>query len=160
LLKRNSDIKMRSSCLQDRVTVEVIDRADYLLPERSLPEEFINVDKSMVQFNKNSKLIEIQENERRIIARELHDQIGQSLTAVKLMIALASSSPTDKYKDMLNSAQLELAELIQRVREMSLRLRPSMLDDLGLLPTLIWHFERFTSQTRIQVDFKHQSLQN
>jgi signal transduction histidine kinase len=45
-----------------------------------------------------------------------------------------------------------------QVRDMSLNLRPTMLDDLGLLPTLLWHIERYTSQTQIKVDFRHKGL--
>jgi signal transduction histidine kinase len=44
------------------------------------------------------------------------------------------------------------------VRELSLNLRPAMLDDLGLVPTLLWHFERFTAQTHIRVSLKHTGL--
>ena len=52
-----------------------------------------------------------------------------------------------------------MTELIQQVREISLKLRPSMLDDLGLLPTLLWHIERYTNQTRIKVNFDHDGLE-
>ena len=47
---------------------------------------------------------------------------------------------------------------MRQVREMSLNLRPSMLDDLGLLPTLLWHIERYTTQTRVKVAFEHSGL--
>jgi signal transduction histidine kinase len=50
-------------------------------------------------------------------------------------------------------------DLILRVSELSLDLRPAMLDNLGLLPSLLWHFERYTAQTRVQVDFKHTGLE-
>jgi signal transduction histidine kinase len=49
-------------------------------------------------------------------------------------------------------------ELINRVRNLSMNLRPPMLDDLGLLPTLLWQIERFETQTRIAVDFRHANL--
>jgi len=45
-----------------------------------------------------------------------------------------------------------------QVRSMSLELRPTMLDDLGLLPTLLWHFKRYTAQTNVRVHFKHRGL--
>src|SRR5262249_8395019 len=50
-------------------------------------------------------------------------------------------------------------ELMGRVRELSLNLRPAMLDDLGLLPALLWHFDRYTAQTGIAVAFKHSGLE-
>ena len=106
-----------------------------------------------------NRLVQLQEEERRTIARELHDQVGQSLTALKLMISQATRSPKENSDSILNEAQSVVTELIQQVREMSLTLRPSMLDDLGLLPTLLWHLERYTNQTRIKVNFEHHGLQ-
>jgi signal transduction histidine kinase len=50
-------------------------------------------------------------------------------------------------------------ELMALVRDMSLDLRPAMLDDLGLLPTLLWHFDRYTTQTDVHVTFKHARLE-
>ncbi len=46
-----------------------------------------------------------------------------------------------------------------RVRKLSLDLRPAMLDDLGLLPTLLWHIEHYTAQTQVRVNFKHSGLE-
>jgi signal transduction histidine kinase len=92
------------------------------------------------------------------VAYELHDQIGQSLTSLKLMISRAGLSPSLESSSILSAAQIELSELMRQVREMSLNLRPSMLDDLGLLPTLLWHIERYITQTRVKVAFKHSGL--
>ena len=50
-------------------------------------------------------------------------------------------------------------DLMARVRNLSLDLRPAMLDDLGLLPTLLWHFEHYTAQTQVRVNFKHSGLE-
>ena len=104
------------------------------------------------------RLVEAQENERRRVARELHDEVGQSLTALKLCLdrVLLAGSGTDGPE--LGVAREVLQELMTRVRSMSLELRPTMLDDLGLLPTLIWHFKRYTAQTDVQVHFKHRGL--
>jgi signal transduction histidine kinase len=51
-----------------------------------------------------------------------------------------------------------VSEIIRDVREMSLNLRPSMLDDMGLVPTLLWHINRYTSQTGIHVNFQYDEL--
>ncbi|MCF7635933.1 MAG: sensory box sensor histidine kinase [Dehalococcoides mccartyi] len=106
----------------------------------------------------SQRLVELQEEERSIIARELHDQIGQSLTVLKLMLDKAKDSPPDKTEELLAEAQPLVSELISSVRNMSLDLRPRMLDDLGLLPALLWYFDRFTSQTGINVNFQHAGL--
>ena len=104
------------------------------------------------------RLLEVQEAERRYIAKELHDEIGQTLTSLKLSIDMLSRSPTENITDSLSDLQAEVGKLLSQVRNMSLDLRPSMLDDLGLLPALLWHFERFTAQTNIRVLFKHSGL--
>ena len=106
----------------------------------------------------SQKLVATQEIERRNIARELHDQIGQSLTVLKLMIGQAGRVTPEKVGPVLGEAQGVVSELIRQVREMSLNLRPSMLDDLGLLPTLIWHFEKFSKQSSIRINFQHHGL--
>jgi PAS domain S-box-containing protein len=106
------------------------------------------------------RLVEVQESERRTIARELHDEIGQTLTALKMLLAQASRPGASNNATSLEEAKTVASDLMQQVREMSLSLRPSMLDDLGLLPTLVWHFERFTSQTGIEIKFEHEGLKS
>jgi PAS domain S-box-containing protein len=104
------------------------------------------------------RLVSAQENERRKIARELHDEVGQSLTALKLCLDKISLSSSAGDGSDLGEARKALRELMAQVRSMSLELRPTMLDDLGLLPTLLWHFKRYTAQTNVQVHFKHRGL--
>lgn len=106
-----------------------------------------------------ARMIRIQEEEKKHIARDLHDQIGQSLTALKLMISQSLRLKDEQAARTLNEAQKVLSDLMGQVREMSLNLRPSMLDDLGLLPALNWHFEKYEKQTRIKVIFIHEGLQ-
>jgi PAS domain S-box-containing protein len=105
----------------------------------------------------SSRLLQIQEEERRAIARELHDEIGQSLTALKLSIDRAMQSQGGNVSS-LEAMSAELQKLVERVRNLSLALRPSILDDIGLLETLLWHFQRYTAQTGVRVDFKHSGL--
>ncbi len=122
-----------------------------------------------------TRLVEIQETERRHLARELHDQIGQVLTGVQFMLESSKNQARNAYLNTSSEAELnnlliethvnKLTEaqemvggLIEQIREMSLNLRPPMLDDIGLLTTLLWHFERYTKQTGIQVSFNHNEL--
>jgi signal transduction histidine kinase len=104
------------------------------------------------------RLVELQEAERRHIARELHDEIGQLLTGLKILLELGTRLPADKVKHNMESAQLLVNDLISRMQDLSLNLRPAMLDDLGLLPALLWQFKRYTKQTGIQVESKHSGL--
>ncbi len=104
------------------------------------------------------RLVEAQEAERRQVARELHDQIGQVLTGLTISLEMSTRLPPDQARDSLGEAQKLASDLMARVTDLSLDLRPAMLDDLGLLPALLWHIERYISQTRVAVDFKHSGL--
>lgn len=101
------------------------------------------------------RLVELQEAEHRRIARELHDEIGQNLTGLKVVLDLLGRQTSPEVSGKLEEAQSLAQELLNRVRQMSLDLRPLMLDDLGLLVALRWFFERFTRQTETPVNFKH-----
>ncbi len=105
------------------------------------------------------RLVSVQEEERRSIALELHDQIGQMLTGLKLMITQVVRTPAKSQAPILEDTQTALSDLIGKVREMSLNLRPSMLDDLGLLPALIWHFQQCKLRSNLEVDFRHSGLE-
>jgi signal transduction histidine kinase len=94
----------------------------------------------------------LEEAERRHIAKELHDEVGQSLTALKLRLQVAEPS------EQVVQARSLVDELLTRVSNLSLDLRPAMLDDLGLLPALVWLFERYSSQTTVKVEFAHSGL--
>lgn len=104
------------------------------------------------------RLLSIQETERRAIARELHDEIGQTLTGLTLKLEEARGLQGSSVQKRLDEVQHAINELLGRVHELSLDLRPAMLDDLGLLAALLWHFERFTKLTAVQVTFEHAAL--
>ena len=108
--------------------------------------------------NLSQRLVEVQEAERRHVARELHDEIGQVLTGLKFSIELISRLPEEAIKANLEESKNLVNELMGKVRDLSLDLRPAMLDDLGLLPTLLWYFERFTIRTQVDVGFEHTGL--
>ncbi len=105
------------------------------------------------------RLVDVQEAERRYIARELHDEIGQELTGLKLTLEMNALKGKGRGSKGLAEARSVVNRLMGLVRELSLNLRPAMLDDLGLLPTLMWHFSRFTNQTNIQVNFRQMGLE-
>jgi signal transduction histidine kinase len=106
----------------------------------------------------SQRLLDVQETERRAIARELHDHIGQLLTGLKLTLEMSAPLLGEEAKEHLDHARRLVHDLMVQVRHLSLDLRPTMLDDLGVLPALLWHVERFTAQTSVQVDFKHAGL--
>ena len=105
------------------------------------------------------QLIETQESERRRMAGELHDEVGQLLTGVSLMVSASQKLPADEGAARLAKAQSILDDLIGRVQNLALDLRPAMLDDFGLVPGLLWLIERFVEQTGVRVDFKQLGLE-
>jgi PAS domain S-box-containing protein len=98
------------------------------------------------------RLIEAQETERQSIARELHDEIGQVLTAVRINLQSAQrSSGTEAYLLRIEDSIVVVDEALKRVRELSLQLRPSLLDDLGLTAALRWYADRYALRTGFTV---------
>ncbi len=97
------------------------------------------------------QLVEVQEAERRQLARDLHDEIGQVLTGLKFTLDAQGGSSIGGPRGNGASATELVDDLIERVRELSLNLRPAMLDDLGLLPALLWYVDRYTTQTSVRV---------
>jgi PAS domain S-box-containing protein len=106
----------------------------------------------------SSRLLEVQEAERRHLARELHDEVGQMLTGLRLLLKLNGDSSVDKIKGRFDQARSIVDDLFGTVRRLSFDLRPADLDQFGLLPALLALFERYTSQTGILVDFKHRDV--
>jgi len=104
------------------------------------------------------RLVEVQEAERRTLARELHDEAGQMLTGLKLVVEQALPVANGVVRERLHEADDLIRQLIDRMRSLSLELRPQILDDLGLLVALEWHFKRYTRQTNIVVGFRHSPL--
>jgi signal transduction histidine kinase len=91
----------------------------------------------------SQQLLEIQEAERRHIARELHDEIGQALTAVKVNLQTALRvHPQNSLVDNLEESIDITERALQQVRNLSLDLRPSLLDDLGIKAALRWYVDR------------------
>jgi PAS domain S-box-containing protein len=105
------------------------------------------------------RLLEVQELERRHLARELHDEIGQILTGLQYTLETSLRLEGEELRASLGEGQRLIKDLTARVRDLSLRLRPTMLDDLGLLPALLWHLERYSAQTRIHVLFEQRGLE-
>jgi PAS domain S-box-containing protein len=105
------------------------------------------------------RLLEVQEQERRHLARELHDEIGQALTGLKLALEMSARLPPEEVRESLAEAHRQLRELTGRVRDLSFLLRPTMLDDLGLLPALWWLVERHAAKTGLRVEFEHAGLE-
>lgn len=113
--------------------------------------------------NLSARLVETQENERKSISRELHDAVGQSMSAVQfelhdLGVVLAP------YPEPLRTRVDRIRELVESsvamVRNMALLLRPSMLDDLGLAAALQWQANQVSRSTGVRISLAADSLPN
>ncbi len=105
------------------------------------------------------RLESIREEERTEIARDIHDDLGQSLTALKLDISSIKNNTKDN--DLINKAVSMLAlvdSTIKTVQKVAARLRPGILDDLGLISAMEWQLEEFQTRTGIKCKFKHDDI--
>lgn len=103
----------------------------------------------------SARLLEIQEAERRRIARELHDETGQSLSGILVDLANAAAAVPPGHPALLErlDSVKHLAETtLASIRNLSMLLRPSMLDDLGLIPALRWQARETSRRTGMQVE--------
>ncbi len=91
----------------------------------------------------SQQLMEVQEGERRRLALDLHDEIGQALTVVKMNLqTIQRSDDTADIAALLKDSSTVIDQTLQYVRNLSLELRPSLLDDLGLVPAVRWYLSR------------------
>ncbi len=109
----------------------------------------------------SARLVEAQEEERRAISRELHDEIGQSLNAllVDLGNLAAIMAPANEEANRLLGTAKHLAdESVKALRNMALLLRPSMLDDFGLVPALHWQAREVSRRTGMRIDVEAEDV--
>jgi PAS domain S-box-containing protein len=106
------------------------------------------------------RLVEAQETERRHLARELHDEIGQSLTSAQINLQTLLQSPDPESMGALVKESLDVVEhVLAQVDDISLNLRPTILDDLGLEPALRWFTERQVALVGLRAEFRADPLE-
>lgn len=105
----------------------------------------------------SSQLIEFQESERRTLSRELHDELGQILTAIKINLqavqALQAAHQIAALDQPIADSISIVDQALQQVRDLSANLRPALLDDLGLIAALRWYLDRQQQRTNITIHF-------
>jgi signal transduction histidine kinase len=99
------------------------------------------------------RLVRAQEEERRALSRELHDEVGQILTALRMELGNLEQlrSKNGAFDDHMREAKSLAEQTLRTVRDMSMGLRPSMLDDLGLGPAVEWQTRDFARRTGVPV---------
>ncbi|HEU0296379.1 MAG TPA: PAS domain S-box protein [Anaerolineales bacterium] len=110
------------------------------------------------------QLIAAQEAERKRIAQELHDELGQAMTAISLDLGgIEKALPAEASRELrerLIDARSMADAVDEQISEMALDLRPSLLDDLGLLPALQWYLNRYSQRTGIEVATDFEDLES
>jgi PAS domain S-box-containing protein len=102
----------------------------------------------------SAELLRVQDDERRRMARTLHDDLGQELTALKLELDIQDDSGPKK--GQLLSARELTASALNKVRNLSYLLHPPLLDESGLLPALHWYFEGLQNRGQVRITFDYQ----
>jgi signal transduction histidine kinase len=103
------------------------------------------------------QLVQALEEERKTISRELHDEIGQMLTGLKMELGSLEefrNSAGDEFEKHLTETKAITEQTMRSVRDMAMGLRPSMLDDLGLEPALRWQVREFSRHSGIPVSIE------
>ena len=100
------------------------------------------------------KSVQAQEEERRRLARELHDEAGQALTAILIRLqTLQTESDPETITSRVEGLRLLTMQTLDDLRRLSLDLRPAALDSLGLLPTLRWYIDQCARRTGLPITF-------
>jgi signal transduction histidine kinase len=121
--------------------------------EREAKARYEEVEEAHGELRKlSSRLVTAQEEERRNLSRELHDEIGQSMSAMLVELGRLEAAPDSETRGERLASVRRLAESsVGMVRNMALLLRPSMLDDLGLIAALRWQAREVTRRSGLKV---------
>jgi signal transduction histidine kinase len=111
----------------------------------------------------SAKLLNAQEEERRTIARELHDEVGQALLAIKVELAVAHRTPgveNAAVQAALDDARAIADGVLHTVRDLSHLLHPAMLDDLGLAAATAWYLKGFTKRHGLRTELLQDGMED
>lgn len=126
------------------------------ISESKKAEEKINESYQAIR-ELTSYLQNIREEERKHIAREIHDELGQLLTVLKMDASWLNkklSTPTEDIKEKMEDLLQTIDKTVKTVRRISSELRPTLLDDIGLTAAIEWHAEEFEKRSGIQVELQ------
>lgn len=148
VLKRSKDQLEHLIQLRTAELVQANEKLKCEIVERQLIEEELRRSENELRLL-SAQLLTAQEMERKRIASELHDGIGQSLSAIKFCMENAlgrwAPQPHDQDVKLIKSIIPRMQTAIDEVRRISMDLRPSTLDDLGIIPTIAWFCREFRS---------------
>lgn len=155
LMQRTDELSHSNQELQNEIsrrkTLEESLRASELKSSQRLEKSCVLQEELRLL---SRRLLFVQEEERKRISRELHDLIAQTLTGINLQLAMLKSkavSEAEEFHQKIELTQQLIEKSVDAVHRFALDLRPSVLDDLGLIPALQSHLEGFLKDTGIRV---------
>lgn len=135
----------------------LIDVHDHRVALQRLAEQRRELERSNARLvDLSRRLVNVQEDERRRLARDLHDQVGQALTAAILQLEFARDEPLQEADR--EAVVAEIRRALGDVRDMTLRLRPPLLDELGLEAALRWYLNKQATAGRFQTKLSVEGL--
>jgi len=131
------------------------------ITERKLAEEQLRSSRDQLRALAK-RLSEVEETERKRIARELHDQVGQNLTALGINLNMLRNQLPDGLKGVMDSRINDSLNIVEetakRIRDVMTDLRPSVLDDYGLMATVRWFGDQFSNRTGLNITVQGEEL--
>ena len=150
-IKKNPGLTVLLGLLVSAVSIARLTRL-----ERRSTEQRERAERAEFEMRRlSNNLVHAQEEERKTIARELHDALGQKLSFAGLelsRLATLRTAPEEQFQQRLDDVQRLITESIRGVRDLSMSLRPAMLDELGLGSALRWQAREFEKRVGIEVD--------
>lgn len=145
-------IKIFNSELEEKVKIRTSDLTAEIAERKKAEDELKRITEKLRLLAKRMHII--REEESTTIAREIHDELGQALTAIKIDVAWLSKrySNDTALVDGLFMISNTIDDTIKTVRRISTRLRPRLLDELGLISAIEWQVKEFRTRTGINVD--------
>jgi signal transduction histidine kinase len=130
--------------------------------ERRAEQHFREVELARSELQQlSARLLEIEEEDRRNLSRELHDEIGQALALLQIEVSTAQTllpAQPEAARERLRRARQLAEQTVQTVRDISLLLRPPLLDDLGLTPALQYQLEGFLRRSGVACEFSEDGV--
>jgi len=166
-MKRSDGSNFLAS-ISARLVEEDDDRVQYIdgivedITEREKAEHDLKESETMLRAL-SVKLQEVEEANRKEIARELHDRVGQSLTALNINLNILHNQLQPEQLEKVNDRLMDSIDLVEKttvnIRDVMAELRPQVLDDYGLAASLRWYRERFCKRTGIQIDLETTTIE-
>jgi signal transduction histidine kinase len=146
-------LKMMGFALTLGTVVAFVTTHRVAILERRHHEQTRRIEEAETNLRRLSRrIVQAQEVERKSLSRELHDEVGQMLTALGIELAnlpSVKSSDEGAFRTRVDDAKRLNTEAMRAIRDLAMGLRPSMLDDLGLAPALEWQGREFSRHTGV-----------